>query len=94
LNAFSGQVDYLDNYIVGRRMVAQMYQKLDTVYRSLERLYIVQNNWSIHNHADVQAVVKQLPYLEIVWLLTYAHWLNLIEKLWHWLRQEVLRLHP
>ena len=29
LNAFSGQVDYLDNYIVGRRMMAQMYKKLD-----------------------------------------------------------------
>lgn len=94
LNAFSGQVDYLDNYIVGRRMVAQMYEKLDAVYASLERLYVVQDNWSIHNHADVQVVLKQLPRLEILWLPTYAHWLNPIEKLWRWLRQDVLRLHP
>jgi hypothetical protein len=94
LNALSGQVDYLDNYIVGRRVVAQMYQKLDQVYDTLERLYVVQDNWSIHNHADVQAVANQLPRLEIVWLPTYAHWLNPIEKLWRWLRQNVLRLHP
>jgi hypothetical protein len=94
LNAFTGQVDYLDNYIVGRKVVAQMYQKLDRVYDRLERLYVVQDNWSIHSHADVQTVLNQLPRLEIVWLPTYAHWLNPIEKVWRWLRQDVLRLHP
>jgi hypothetical protein len=94
LNAFSGQVDYLDNYIVGRRVVGQMYQKLDQTYATLERLYVIQDNWSIHNHADVQTVLGQLPRLEVVWLPTYAHWLNPIEKLWRWLRQDVLRLHP
>lgn len=94
LNAFNGQVDYLDNYIVGREMVGRMYQKLDERYGVLERLYVVQDNWSIHSHADVQAVLNQLPRLEVVWLPTYAHWLNPLEKLWRWLRQDVLRLHP
>lgn len=93
LNALNGQVDYLDNYIVGRKVVGQMYQKLDQVYAGLERLYVAQDNWSIHRHADVQSVLAHLPRLEIVWLPTYAHWLNPIEKLWRWLRQEVLRLH-
>jgi transposase len=94
LNAFSGQLDYLDNYIVGRKVVAPMYPKLDSVYDRLERLYGVQDNWSIHKHTDVQMVLKQLPRLEVVWLPTSAHWLNPIEKLWRWLRQDVLRLHP
>jgi transposase len=28
-----------------------------------------------------------------VWLPTYAPWLNPIEKLWRWLRQDMLKLH-
>lgn len=35
----------------------------------------------------------QLP-IRLVPLPTYASWLNPIEKLWRWLRQEVVHLHP
>ncbi|MBV8356880.1 MAG: transposase [Deltaproteobacteria bacterium] len=28
-----------------------------------------------------------------MWLPTYAPWLNPIEKLWRWLRQDVLKMH-
>jgi hypothetical protein len=93
LNALSGQVNYLDNYIVGRKVVGQMYEVIDVVYPAARHIYVVQDNWSIHSHADVQAVLDRLPRIEPVWLPTYAHWLNPIEKLWRWLRQAVLHLH-
>ncbi|HET8524033.1 MAG TPA: transposase, partial [Thermomicrobiales bacterium] len=32
--------------------------------------------------------------IQLVPLPTYASWLNPIEKLWRWLRQEVGHLHP
>jgi hypothetical protein len=53
----------------------------------------VQDNWSIHHHAEVQATLQQLPRVEPVWLPTDAPWLNPIEKLWHWLRRDVLKGH-
>jgi hypothetical protein len=93
LNALSGQVVYLDNYSVGRKVVGPMYAVIDQVYPPARHIYVVQDNWSIHSHADVQDVLATLPRLEPVWLPTYAHWLNPIEKLWRWLRQAVLRLH-
>jgi hypothetical protein len=31
--------------------------------------------------------------IQLVWLPTYASWLNPIEKLWRWLKQAVLHLH-
>jgi hypothetical protein len=93
LNALSGQVNYLDNYIVGRKVVGQMYQHIDQLYPHAEQIYVVQDNWSIHSHPDVLAVLHTLPRLEIIWLPTSAHWLTPIEKLWRWLRQDVLRLH-
>jgi hypothetical protein len=34
-----------------------------------------------------------MPRIEPVWLPTYAPWLNPIEKLWRWLRQDVLKMH-
>jgi hypothetical protein len=94
LNALTGQVNYLDNYIVGRKVVGQMYHYINHLYPHAEQIYIVQDNWSIHNHAEVLAELDSLPRLETVWLPTYAPWLNPIEKLWRWLRQDVLRLHP
>lgn len=93
LNALTGQVNYLDNYIVGRKVVGEMYQVIDQFYPTARRIYVVQDNWSIHSHTDVLAVVDALPRIEPVWLPTYAPWLNPIEKLWRWLRQDVLKLH-
>jgi hypothetical protein len=93
LNAWSGQVNYLDNYIVGRKQVGLLYELLDKTYPDAERIYVVQDNWSIHKHADVMTVLAQLERIEVVWLPTYAPWLNPIEKLWRWLRQDVLKMH-
>jgi len=40
-----------------------------------------------------QARRLRLP-IQLVCLPTYASWLNPIEKLWRWLKQDVLHLHP
>lgn len=40
-----------------------------------------------------RAVRDTLP-IQLVFLPTYASWLNPIEKLWRWVRQTVLHLHP
>ena len=93
LNTMTGQVCYLDNYVVGRAKVIEMYQKLTQVYPQAETLYVVQDNWSIHKHPDVLEALSELPQIEPVWLPTYAPWLNPIEKLWRWLRQDVLKTH-
>ena len=93
LNALTGQVCYLDNYIVGRAKVIEMYQKLTQVYPQAETLYVVQDNWSIHKHPDVLDALSELPQIAPVWLPTYAPWLNPIEKLWRWLRVDVFKMH-
>lgn len=93
MNACTGRVHYLDNYIAGRRQVIQMYRLLANRYRRMKKVYVVQDNWSIHSHDDVLAAVEKLPRIEPVWLPTYAPWLNPIEKLWRWLKQDVLKMH-
>ena len=93
LDAMTGQVDYADNYIIGRERVSAFYRHLDQRYARARRIYLIQDNWSIHAHPDVLATVVALPRLEPVWLPTYAPWLNPIEKLWRWLKGDVLKQH-
>jgi len=93
MNALTGRVDFLDDYIVGRAKVIKFYDQLNRAYPDVERLLVVQDNWSIHTHEDVLAALPRWPRIEPVWLPTYAPWLNPIEKLWRWLRQDVLKLH-
>jgi transposase len=93
LNPLTGQVNYLDNYIVGRAKVIEFYGRLVEAYPRAERLYVIQDNWSIHSHPDVLEALKGRPQVQPVWLPTYAPWLNPIEKLWRWLKQDVLKLH-
>jgi transposase len=93
LNAWNGQVDFLDDYKVGRKQLIRFYAQLVQRYQHYQRLVVVQDNWSVHRHEDVQHALSHWPQLEIVWLPTYAPWLNPIEKLWRWLRQDVLKLH-
>lgn len=93
LNAWTGQVIYRSNYIVGRKQVIACYQQIERCYPEAKRIYVVQDNWSVHQHPDVQAALTTMPRIEPVWLPTYAPWLNPIEKLWRWLRQDVLKMH-
>lgn len=93
LNALTGQVDFLDGYIVGREKVGAFYRQLDRVYAGARHVYVIQDNWSIHHHPDVLATLDTLPRLEPVWLPTYSPWLNPIEKLWRWLKGDVLKGH-
>ncbi len=93
LNAYMGHMSYLQNYIVGRRQVIQFHQQLYQQYRTMDNLFIIEDNWNVHTHPDVQAAVAELPNVTLAWLPTYACWLNPIEKLWKWLRQTVLHRH-
>jgi transposase len=93
LNPLTGQVHYLDNYIVGREKVIQFYGQLVEAYPGKQTLYVIQDNWSIHSHPDVLGTLKRWPQVQPVWLPTYAPWLNPIEKLWRWLKQDVLKMH-
>lgn len=93
MDAVTGRVEYIDGYVVGRAKVIAMYRRLDQVYPDARRIYVIQDNWSIHTHPDVLAAVGKWPRITPVWLPTYAPWLNPIEKLWRWLRQDVLKLH-
>lgn len=93
LNAWTGKVTYLDNYIVGRAKLREMYGRIAQTYPRAKKIFVVQDNWSIHKHPDVLTALEEYPRIEPIWLPTYAPWLNPIEKLWRWLKETILKMH-
>lgn len=93
LDPLSGRVLYVEHRTVGRERLLYLYRKLDAAYPDAQTIYVVQDNWSIHAHADIDAWLGTRPRIQRVWLPIAASWLNPIEKLWRKLRQEMLRLH-
>jgi hypothetical protein len=61
VHPISGRVDYLDAYIVGRAKLIVFYRQLLAAYPDARLISVVQDNWSIHTHVEVQAALAALP---------------------------------
>ncbi len=92
LNGVTGRVTYIQRSKVGVAALVLFYEQIRAAYPEAKVIYLVQDNWPVHKLPEVlQAAAEQR--LTLLFLPTYATWLNPIEKLWRWLKQEVLHLH-
>ena len=93
MDGLTGQVRYLQADKFGILAMRQLYGDLRHDYGQ-ERIYVVQDNCpSVHKHPTVLQTAKELGIVPL-FLPTYASWLNPIEKLWRWLKADVLHNHP
>jgi len=72
----------------------QSLNKVFCWYPHAEKVFIALDNWPVHKHPRVLEALARQPKVVILWLPTYAPWLNPIEKLWRWLKQRVTHAHP
>jgi transposase len=92
LDAVTGKVVFLQRQKIGKKELASFYAQVRSAYPDATRIYVVQDNWPVHKLPGVvQAAHDQR--LSLLFLPTYASWLNPIEKLWRWLRQDVIHSH-
>ncbi len=91
LNQQTGQVTTV---AASQCRVPTMQRVLRTVRAAYpdQHLLVVWDNWPVHHHPAVVAEAARL-HITLLWLPTYAPWENPIEKLWRWLKQEVLHHH-
>ncbi len=92
LDALNGRVLYRQRSKVGRKELVVFYQQIRSAYPVAKRIYLVEDNWPVHKHPDVLQAAETHD-LSLLFLPTYASWLNPIEKLWRWLRQDILHNH-
>lgn len=93
LQILSGQLHYAQRSAVTSKVLCNFYAQLRQAYPAVSKVYLVQDNWPPHHSPPVLACAAGLG-LSVLFLPTYASWLNPIEKLWRWLKQAVLHLHP
>jgi transposase len=75
----------------GKLALEELYQMIRKLYPK-RRLFVVQDNCSFHYSDNVLQTAEALD-IHPVFLPTYASWLNPIEKLWRWLKADVLHAH-
>ncbi|MBK8900404.1 MAG: transposase [Anaerolineaceae bacterium] len=91
MDGMTGQVIYLQADKFGKLAMAQLYRLIRQHYPE-RKVFVVQDNCSFHYSDNVLATAAELDIIP-VYLPTYASWLNPIEKLWRWLKADVLRGH-
>jgi transposase len=92
LNGLTGKVTYLQRSKIGSAALQDFYALVHTAYPEAKRIYVVQDNWPVHKLPEVLQSMQEHG-LTPLFLPTYASWLNPIEKLWRWLKQQILHLH-
>jgi hypothetical protein len=92
LNAGTGNIAYLLRSHIGVHELCRFYRHLRAAYPEAEEIYVIQDCWPVHFLTEVCASAGQCG-ITLVPLPTYASWRNPIEKLWRWLKQEVLHMH-
>lgn len=91
LDVATGQLTWLGRSTMGVQNLRRSLAKIRAAYPG-PPIHLVWDNWPIHYHPDVLAAAAALG-IEILWLPTYAPWLNPIEQLWRWLSEDLLRHH-
>ena len=74
--------------------MGRFYELLSRSWPEARRLLLVLDNWPTHSHPRAWRGIETDPRIEVLWLPTYAPWLNPTEKLWKWVRQRLTHLHP
>lgn len=97
LDTLNGQVTAIQRSAITvsvlKDFIANWADGMYAQWPRLQHLYLAMDNWPVHHHPDVLLAAQQAGVTPL-FLPTYASWLNPIEKLWRWLRQEVVHSHP
>jgi transposase len=91
LDLARGQVTWLAASVLGVDNLCRFLQRVRAAYPT-QQVVLIWDNWPVHQHPTVLARAAELE-IGLVWLPTYAPWLHPIEKLWRWLKQDVLHQH-
>jgi hypothetical protein len=92
MDGITGKLIYHQTTKFGVEAMQQLYRDIRANYTQ-KTIFVVQDNWhNVHNHPAVLKTCAELGIIPL-FLPTYASWLNPIEKLWRWLRADILHNH-
>lgn len=92
LNAATGQTHSWQRAAFDRSTWIRCVQEAAAAYPAAHWVYVITDNWPVHHHPDVRRAFRGTK-VRLIYLPTYAPWLNPVEKLWRKLYQEILHQH-
>jgi hypothetical protein len=93
LNPITGQLHYLLRSQAGVHALQLFYQAIRQAYPAAQEIYVIQDCWPVHFLPEVchTAIAQRITRVP---LPTYSSWRNPIAKVWRFLKQELLHMHP
>jgi hypothetical protein len=92
LNARTGATHSWQRTHFDRHTWTRCVQAATAAYPAAQWIYVILDNWPVHHHPDVRRAFRGTR-VRLIYLPTYAPWLNPVEKVWRWLYQEILHQH-
>jgi transposase len=92
LDAFDGRLLCWQRSEAGVGTLKRFYKALEAAYPEARVIYVAQDNWPVHFHQDVLRSLAGAK-VKLLRLPTYAPWTNPIEKVWRFLKADVLHQH-
>ena len=92
MDMITGKVVWVDGKVVGVDALRLLLTKIRRTYGPTATIFVIWDNWPVHWQVDVLTTAAECNIC-LLWLPTYATWLNPIEKMWRWLKQNVLHNH-
>ncbi|HEX3036648.1 MAG TPA: IS630 family transposase [Thermodesulfobacteriota bacterium] len=92
LDSISGKVIAWQGFKAGIAAWVNFLKTIRQSYSPEQEIYLVLDNWPIHYKPQV-VEAAEVNRIKLLYLPSYAPWLNPIEKLWRWMKQSVIHMH-
>lgn len=71
----------------------ELFEKLQQRYKDKKKIYVFADNARYYYNESLREWLTQNPKIQLIHLPTYSPNLNLIERLWKFLRKKIINLH-
>lgn len=92
VNTQTGQLTVRYAQKMGSVQLRAFYRQIRRDYPDAKQIFVIQDCWPVHFLPEVSDTAHELG-ISLVPLPTYSSWRNPIEKLWRWLKQDVIHMH-
>jgi len=90
INAETMEVTVIESSTINRDSTVQLLEMLDRKYFYAKQIIVILDNASYHYSQEVRDVIEASDRLKLVYLPPYSPELNLIERLWHFFKKNIL----
>jgi hypothetical protein len=94
LNPVCGALHHRMSWSFRAPTMGNFYRLLSQSNPRATSIFLVMDNWPVHAHPKAWRAITDDARMQVLWLPTYAPWLNPAEKVWKYTRQRLTHMHP